>query len=161
MKISPAFHLLACLVCLLTACRQTDQPANAGWPEYLGGPDRNHYSELTQINTSNVQHLQIAWTYDTPDSGQMQVNPLIVDGMLYGVTPFVQAFALDAATKDEKFRAFDKKTGRLLWETTLPAAAFATPSTYAVNGKQYVVLACGGTKLGTKKGNKYVAFALK
>ena len=47
-----------------------------------------------------------------------------------------------------------------MWETTLPAAAFATPSTYAVNGKQYVVLACGGTKLGTKKGNKYVAFAL-
>ena len=65
-----------------------------------------------------------------------------------------------AATKDGQFRAFDKKTGKLLWETTLPAAAFATPSTYQVNGKQYVVLACGGTKLGTKKGNQYVAFAL-
>jgi quinoprotein glucose dehydrogenase len=65
-----------------------------------------------------------------------------------------------AATKDGKFRVFDKKNGKLLWETQLPAAAFATPSTYQVNGKQYVVLACGGTKLGTKKGNKYVAFAL-
>jgi quinoprotein glucose dehydrogenase len=65
-----------------------------------------------------------------------------------------------AASKDEKFRAYDKKTGRLLWETTLPAAAFATPSTYQVNGKQYIVLACGGTKQGTKKGNQYVAFAL-
>ena len=65
-----------------------------------------------------------------------------------------------AATKDGKFRAFDKKTGKILWETTLPAAGFATPSTYQINGKQYVVIACGGTKLGTKKGNQYVAFAL-
>ena len=65
-----------------------------------------------------------------------------------------------AATKDGMFRAFDKKTGQLLWETKLPAAGFATPSTYQINGKQYVVIACGGTKLGTKKGNQYVAFAL-
>ena len=65
-----------------------------------------------------------------------------------------------AATKDGKFRAFDKKTGKILWETTLPAAGFATPSTYQIKGKQYVVIACGGTKLGTKKGNQYVAFAL-
>ena len=65
-----------------------------------------------------------------------------------------------AATKDGMFRAFDKKTGKLLWETMLPAAAFATPATYQVGGKQYIVLACGGTKLGTKKGNQYVAFAL-
>ncbi|WP_394991090.1 pyrroloquinoline quinone-dependent dehydrogenase [Emticicia sp.] len=65
-----------------------------------------------------------------------------------------------AATKDGMFRAFDKKTGKLLWETKLPAAGFATPSTYQINGKQFVVIACGGTKLGTKKGNQYVAFAL-
>ena len=65
-----------------------------------------------------------------------------------------------AATKDGMFRAFDKKTGKILWETKLPAAGFATPSTYQVNGKQYIVIACGGTKLGTKKGNQYVAFAL-
>lgn len=65
-----------------------------------------------------------------------------------------------AATKDGMFRVFDKKTGKLLWETKLPAAGFATPSTYQVNGKQYVVIACGGTKLGTKKGNQYVAFTL-
>jgi quinoprotein glucose dehydrogenase len=42
----------------------------------------------------------------------------------------------------------------------LPAAAFATPSTYMANGKQFVVMACGGTKLGTPKGNQYVAFSL-
>jgi quinoprotein glucose dehydrogenase len=65
-----------------------------------------------------------------------------------------------AGTKDRKFRAYAKKTGELLWETMLPAAAFATPSTYSVNGKQYIVLACGGTKLGAPKGDSYVAFAL-
>jgi quinoprotein glucose dehydrogenase len=65
-----------------------------------------------------------------------------------------------AATKDGKFRAFDKKTGKLLWETTLPAAAFATPACYEIKGKQYIVVACGGEKLGTPKGNKLVAFAL-
>jgi len=64
------------------------------------------------------------------------------------------------ATKDGKFRAFDKKTGKMLWETTLPAAGFATPATYQVGNKQYVVIACGGGKLGQKKGNQYVAFSL-
>lgn len=65
-----------------------------------------------------------------------------------------------AATQDEKFRAFDKATGRLLWETTLPAAGYATPSTYSVNGKQYVVIAAGGGKLGTRSSDTYVAFTL-
>jgi outer membrane protein assembly factor BamB len=59
-----------------------------------------------------------------------------------------------AGTKDGKFRVYDKKDGKLLWETMLPAPAFATPSTYSVNGKQYIVLACGGTKLGAPKGRK-------
>jgi len=65
-----------------------------------------------------------------------------------------------AATSDEKIRAFDKDTGTLLWEYTLPAAGYATPSTYMVNGRQYVVIACGGGKLNTKSGDKYVAFTL-
>lgn len=65
-----------------------------------------------------------------------------------------------AGTKDGKFRAYDKSNGKLLWETQLPAAAFATPSTYEVNGKQYVVVACGGTKLGAKGGDSYITFAL-
>ena len=65
-----------------------------------------------------------------------------------------------AGTKDQKLRAYNKATGELLWETKLPAAGFATPSTYEVKGKQYVVIACGGTKLGAAKGESYVAFAL-
>jgi quinoprotein glucose dehydrogenase len=65
-----------------------------------------------------------------------------------------------AATKDGMIRAFDKRSGKVLWEYRLPAAAFATPSTYAVGGRQFVVVACGGTKLGTAPGDSYVAFAL-
>ncbi|WP_229598765.1 outer membrane protein assembly factor BamB family protein [Runella limosa] len=65
-----------------------------------------------------------------------------------------------AATRDERLRAFDKKTGKILWQTQLPAAGYASPSTYVANGKQYVVIACGGGKLKTKSGDKYVAFAL-
>lgn len=65
-----------------------------------------------------------------------------------------------ATTYDNKFRAFNKKTGRLLWQTTLPAAGNATPSTYMVNGKQYIVIACGGGKNGAPSGGTYVAFAL-
>lgn len=64
-----------------------------------------------------------------------------------------------AATKDEKIRAFDKDTGKVLWEAKLPAAGHATPAVYEVRGKQYLVIACGGGK-GTKSGDAYVAFAL-
>ena len=65
-----------------------------------------------------------------------------------------------AATQDAKFRAFDKTSGKLLWEAPLPAAGYATPSTFAVRGKQYVVIAAGGGKLGTASGDAYVAYAL-
>ncbi|MBP8257165.1 MAG: PQQ-binding-like beta-propeller repeat protein [Opitutaceae bacterium] len=65
-----------------------------------------------------------------------------------------------AASKDEKFRAFDRRTGDLLWETSLPAGGYATPATYAVGGRQYVVIAAGGGKMGTKSGDAYIAFAL-
>ena len=65
-----------------------------------------------------------------------------------------------AATQDAKFRAFDKSTGRLLWEATLPAPGYATPSTYAVGGKQFVVIAAGGGKLGSKSSDTYVAYGL-
>lgn len=65
-----------------------------------------------------------------------------------------------AATQDDMIRAFDKATGALLWEARLPAAGYATPSTYRVNGRQYVVIACGGGKLGSPSGDAYVAFAL-
>jgi quinoprotein glucose dehydrogenase len=67
---------------------------------------------------------------------------------------------IGATNFDNKFRAFDKATGKLLWETLLPAAGNATPATYEVNGRQYIVIAAGGGKSGAPPGGKYVAFAL-
>lgn len=103
--------VLACTVALIAARQlsQEDKPVkNTEWTEYLGGPDRNHYSTLTQINKGNVKNLKVAWTYSMPDSGQTQANPIIVDGVLYGVTPAVQAFALDAATGKQIWLFGDK-----------------------------------------------------
>lgn len=68
-----------------------------------------------------------------------------------------------AATNfDHKIRAFDKTTGKLLWEATLPFAGNATPATYEVNGTQYVVIAAGGSSMNPRGpiGGVYVAFAL-
>jgi quinoprotein glucose dehydrogenase len=65
-----------------------------------------------------------------------------------------------AASKDEHIRAFDQETGRVLWKQLLPAGGYATPSSYSVNGRQFIVIACGGGKMGTKSDDAYVAFAL-
>jgi len=74
------------------------------WPCYGGNPEGNHFSPLTQINRTNVTQLQVAWTFDTGEAGGLQTNPLIVNGILYGITPTQKIFALDAAT------------GKLLWK---------------------------------------------
>ena len=81
---------------------------------------------------------------------QLYGGPLVTKGGLVFV----------AATQDNKIRAFDKNTGKQLWEAQLPAAGYATPATYAIDGKQYVVIACGGGKIGSKSGDSYVCFAL-
>ena len=65
-----------------------------------------------------------------------------------------------ATTYDNTMHVYDKRTGKLLWKAALPAAGNATPSTYVVHGKQYIVIACGGGKNGAPSGGTYVAFAL-
>ena len=66
-----------------------------------------------------------------------------------------------AKTREEsRLMVIDRKTGKILWQFKLPAAGYASPSVYAVNGKQYVVIACGGGKLKSKSGDRYLAFAL-
>ncbi len=66
-----------------------------------------------------------------------------------------------AATKDAVLRAFDRVTGRVVWQAPLPAAAFATPTSYSIGGRQFIVIACGGGKIGAPRGDRYVAFALE
>ena len=117
------------------------------------------WGTLTAIDMNTGKHL---WNRVLGEFKELSSKGIAPTGTENYGGPTVTAGGLlfIAATKDGMFRAFDKKTGKLLWETELPAAGYATPSTYEVNGKQYVVVACGGGKLGTKKGDSYVAFAL-
>jgi quinoprotein glucose dehydrogenase len=78
-------------------------------------------------------------------------GPLVTDGGL---------LFIGATNHDRKFHVYDKNTGKLLWETLLPAAGNATPATYAIGGRQFVVIAAGGGKSGEPSGGAYVAFAL-
>ncbi|MDB4889984.1 MAG: Pyrrolo-quinoline quinone repeat-containing protein [Gemmatimonadetes bacterium] len=95
-------------------------------------------------------HPELATAGAPPTGTEQYGGPIVTAGGLVFI----------AATQDAKIRAFDKSTGALLWEAPLPAAGFATPSTYAVGGRQFVVVAAGGGKLGMKSGDSYVAFAL-
>lgn len=65
-----------------------------------------------------------------------------------------------AATRDHRIRAIDTATGAQLWQADLPTGGYATPSTYAAQGKQFVIIACGGNRLGSQPDDVYVAFAL-
>jgi quinoprotein glucose dehydrogenase len=64
------------------------------------------------------------------------------------------------ASADETIRAFDKDTGKILWSAPLPFSGNATPSTYAIGGRQFVVISAGGGKSGRPAGGSIVAFAL-
>lgn len=68
------------------------------WPTYGGAPESNHYPHLAQINRANVKQLAVAWSFDTEGEGGLQTTPIIVNGVLYGITPTQKIFALDAAT---------------------------------------------------------------
>jgi quinoprotein glucose dehydrogenase len=72
---------------------------------YGGGASGTRYSSLRQINRSNVQKLEIAWQYDAADgAGDSQNQPVIIHGVLFGITPKHKIFALDAATGRELWR---------------------------------------------------------
>ena len=73
-------------------------PEQQDWPVYGGAPENTHYSTLAQINRNNVKQLTVAWTYATGEEGGLQTSPIIVGGVLYGLTPTQKVFALDAAT---------------------------------------------------------------
>jgi len=109
------------------------------------------------LNTGDYQ-----WSVPLGDTDSLKAKGHPPTGCENYGGPIITAngLLLIAATKDGHLRAFDRHTGALLWSTRLPSAAFATPATYEVEGRQYIAIACGGEKLGTPKGNVVVAFAL-
>ncbi|MFM1879636.1 MAG: hypothetical protein RLZZ241_2502 [Bacteroidota bacterium] len=98
------FVILA-LVCI-TNCKSdpkisTQSSDFIGWSDYLGDPGRSHFTTLSEFTPDNVNSLKVAWEYESPDFGQMQMNPIIVDTLLYGVSAALRAFAVDARTGKE------------------------------------------------------------
>jgi quinoprotein glucose dehydrogenase len=115
-------HLYFIALCLFQACQQDASEISAGedWPAYLGAKNANHYSSLDQINTGNAHQLQVAWTYRSGDAdslnrSQIQCNPLIINGILYGSSPRLKFFALDATSGEEiwRFDPFNDKNADL------------------------------------------------
>jgi quinoprotein glucose dehydrogenase len=130
------------------------------WKDADGYPAvKPPWGTLAAIDLNTGERLWTVTLGEFPELTEKGVPPTGTPS--YG-GPIVTAggLVLIAATQDERIRAFDKRTGALLWEAPLPAAGYATPSTYMVDGKQYLVIAAGGGKLGTKSGDAYVAFAL-
>ncbi|WP_184549673.1 PQQ-binding-like beta-propeller repeat protein [Mucilaginibacter sp. FT3.2] len=114
------------------------------------------------LNAIDLNTGKLLWKVPLGEYKELTKKGIPVTGTeLYG-GPLVTKGGLVfiAATKDEKIRAFDKKTGKVVWEAQLPAAGYATPATYTIDGKQYVVIACGGGKIGSKSGDEYVCFGL-
>jgi quinoprotein glucose dehydrogenase len=130
------------------------------WRDSTGLPAvKPPWGTLTAIDLNTGEHL---WRISLGEHPALSAKGLSATGMEQYGGPIVTAggVVFIAATQDAKFRAFDKTTGKLLWEATLPAAGYATPTTFSVRGKQYVVIAAGGGKLGTRSDDVYVAFAL-
>jgi quinoprotein glucose dehydrogenase len=115
------------------------------------------------LNAINLDTGEFAWKIPFGEWPDLAAQGIRNTGSENYGGPLVTAGGLlfiGATNHDKKFRAFDKATGKLLWETTLPAAGNATPATYEINGKQFVVIAAGGGKWGLPSGGTYVAFAL-
>jgi glucose dehydrogenase len=108
MKIATATLVIVLLFVFLHGSagtpQSTSETPNQDWAVYGGDAQNDHYSPLAQINRDNVKDLRVAWEYDTGETGGLETSPLVIDGVLYGITPTQKIFALNAAT------------GKLLWK---------------------------------------------
>lgn len=127
------------------------------WPSYNGSNARNHFSKASQITLENVVDLKLAWTYSAGGAGsvgnstKMQCNPIIIEGVLFGVSTDHQAFALEAATGNE------------IWKTDLQDETFNMTSrgvSYWSNGeKLHIFFGFGAFDFygGNRKGDNLLA----
>ena len=151
--------------------RSEEQSENDGQPSYAFGGFRRYLDpegypaikppwgtlNAVDLNTGEIKWKVILGEY--PELTKRGIPPTGTEN--YG-GPVVTAGGIIfiGATADETFRAFDKETGELLWKAKLPFGGNATPSTYMVKGRQYVVISAGGGKSNRPRGGMLVAFAL-
>ena len=123
------------------------------------------------LNAINMNTGEYAWKIPLGEYPELAAKGIKNTGSENYGGPIVTAGGLvfiAATLYDNKFRAFDKATGKLVWETTLPFAGDATPATYEINGRQYIVVATSSGRPSptqrnagpAKAGGSYVAFAL-
>jgi len=164
------------LLFLISSCKGPASPSKdySGWRTYAGMKDGSRYSSNDQINRNNVARLEIAWKYsshdkDTGNRSQNQCNPIMVDGILYGTTPRLKLFALNAATGEQQwlfdpaqddtaagkdpFAFFKISRGVAYWEDE---AAKDKRIFYSVGSKTYCINAIDGKKVSSFGTNGFI-----
>ncbi|MEP6594417.1 MAG: c-type cytochrome, partial [Ginsengibacter sp.] len=112
------------------------------------------------LNAINLNTGEYEWKISVGNNAQLQEKGAGITGLWSSPGPIVTAggLVLLGGTKDKKFFAFDKTTGKLLWETILPGRGSSTPSTYMIDDKQYIALSAEGDK--KNPAGYIIAFAL-
>jgi len=158
---------------LLRVVQSTPSQTKSGFPytvENFGDPfvDADGYPAIKppwgKLSAVNLNTGEIRWEVPLGEYAELTKRgiPLTGTGNIGGAVITRSGIIFIAATKDRKFRAFDANTGKVLWETPLSAAGHATPTVYAMNGIEYVVIAAGGGSIAETfpSGDEYVAFSL-
>lgn len=151
--------------------RSEEQPENEGQPSYAFGGFRRYldpegYPAIKPpwgtLNAVDLNTGEIKWKVTLGEYPELTKRGIPPTGTENYGGPVVTAGGVIfiGATADETFRAFDKDTGKILWQAKLPFGGNATPSTYMANGRQYVVISAGGGKSNRPRGGMLVAFAL-
>jgi quinoprotein glucose dehydrogenase len=134
---------------------------------YIRFLDQNGYPAIKPpwglLNAIDLNRGEILWQVPLGEFPELTERGILQTGTenFGGTIVTAGGLVFIGGTKDEMFHAFDKSSGKLLWQRKLEAGGYATPCTYSINGRQYVTIAAGGGgKLGTKSGDAFVAFAL-
>ncbi|MEP6594892.1 MAG: pyrroloquinoline quinone-dependent dehydrogenase [Ginsengibacter sp.] len=103
------------VISFLAACQQESSREFTSWRVYRGDEGSNAYSQLDQINTKNVKQLKVVWIYRTGDKSEynnLECNPIIINNILYGISPRLKTFAVNAKTGKEiwVFNPFEKNS---------------------------------------------------
>lgn len=134
---------------------------------YVYLKDQNGYPGVKppwgKLNAINMNSGELSWKIPLGEYAELSAKGHAATGtpLFGGGIVTAGGLIFIGASQDEKFRAIDKTSGEILWEYQLPCGGYATPATYEVDGKQYVVIAAGGGgRQRTKSGDYYIAFAL-